>query len=164
MRSTRLISCSMGAAAVCPTRSALAPAYRVLTLTVGGVMSGNGATGRPLSASSAARAMTMEMTNANFGRVRKNLDSGAWRCSGSWSGAIRPTRRPLAPWAHLDDGDELTREQQPIRIVEDRPHQHRPWLLGDLDDTHGRWLRCPPCQVPWPHPATSPRTMRWSLA
>ena len=61
----------MGAATVCSTTSALAPAYWVDTLTVGGVICGNWATGRPMSARIPASVITMEMTKANFGRLMK---------------------------------------------------------------------------------------------
>jgi hypothetical protein len=46
----------------------------VLTLTVGGVISGNWATGRPIRERQPARVMTIEITKANFGREMKNLD------------------------------------------------------------------------------------------
>src|SRR6516162_5277559 len=74
MRSTPLTCCSMGAATVSATTTALAPGYWQVTWTEGGVISGYWAMGR---AYRAAMTMTIEMTQAAMGRSMKNFASMA---------------------------------------------------------------------------------------
>src|SRR4029079_4967858 len=66
MFSTPTICCSIGAATVSATTWALAPGYWQLTDTVGGVISGYWATGRPTTDTAPARVRTMEMTDARI--------------------------------------------------------------------------------------------------
>jgi hypothetical protein len=74
MSSTPMICCSSGWATVCSTTSASAPGNTAETLTCGGTMSGNWATGRRVRATRPATVITIEMTNARRGRSMKSED------------------------------------------------------------------------------------------
>ncbi len=69
MFSTPFTCCSMGAVTVSSTTSALAPGYDVVTLTVGGVMSGMLDTGNRGIDRTPSSTITMEMTIAKIGRL-----------------------------------------------------------------------------------------------
>ena len=68
------LSCSsMGAATVLERVSALAPGKVAVTTTVGGAICGYCAIGNCTAAVSPASTMIMDKTDANIGRVIKNL-------------------------------------------------------------------------------------------
>src|SRR5687768_13377452 len=71
--STPLAFCSMGVATDCSRVMASAPVYVVVTLTSGGTMSGNWATGRALMATRPAITMRIDRTMATTGRLTKKL-------------------------------------------------------------------------------------------
>ena len=75
MSSTPLTCCSIGAAMVVATTSALAPGYWQLTCTVGGVMRGYCASGKENSATPPASVMTMDSTAAKIGRSMKKREN-----------------------------------------------------------------------------------------
>ncbi len=74
MFSTPMTSCSIGAATVSATTVALAPGYVAFTSTVGGVISGNWATGNTPTATAPAMTITMDITLAKIGCSMKNLE------------------------------------------------------------------------------------------
>ena len=65
----------MGTPTVRATVSASAPGYEADTLTVGGVMSGNCATGSEFIVSRPAITMSMASTVANIGLSMKNFEN-----------------------------------------------------------------------------------------
>src|SRR5205085_811801 len=67
MRSAPFTCCSIGAATLFVTTSALAPGYVALTVICGGVISGYWAMGRLNIATAPASVMTIEMTDAQIG-------------------------------------------------------------------------------------------------
>src|SRR5712675_2445858 len=75
MPSTPLTCCSIGAATVSATTSALAPGYDADTSTVGGAMSGYCATGSVRMAIAPPSTMTMDSTEAKIGRLMKNAEN-----------------------------------------------------------------------------------------
>src|SRR6185369_1935532 len=92
MFSTPLICCSSGATTVLATTSALAPGNWPVTLTVGGAMSGNWATGRRAS-DTIPRMMNMtETTPAKIGRSMKKCEmrmgGAAPADSARWPGLV----------------------------------------------------------------------------
>src|SRR4051794_40424608 len=74
MPSTPLTCSSIGAATVSRTVWELAPGYRAVTRTVGGVTSGYCAIGKVHMATKPARVMTTEMTVAKMGRSMKKRE------------------------------------------------------------------------------------------
>ena len=74
MPSTPLTCSSIGAPTVRATVSALAPGYTADTCTVGGVISGNCATGNDSSATTPANTISKASTVAKIGLFIKNLD------------------------------------------------------------------------------------------
>src|SRR5436305_14285206 len=81
--STPLTCCSMGAATVSATTTALAPGYWQVTWTEGGVISGYWAMGRATRDARPAMTITIEMTQAAMGRSMKKRASMAGLPSGS---------------------------------------------------------------------------------
>ena len=75
MSSTPLTCCSIGAATVSATTWALAPGYVAETWTVGGVISGYCAIGRPLRVTTPAITITIETTVAKIGLSMKNFEN-----------------------------------------------------------------------------------------
>ena len=75
MFSTPFTCCSIGAVTVSWSTEAFAPGYVVVTLTVGGVMSGIDATGRSGIEMAPASTMTMETTIAMIGRLTKREEN-----------------------------------------------------------------------------------------
>src|SRR2546421_4417273 len=75
MCSTPLTSCSIGAATVSASTCGFAPGYRAVTITVGGTMSGNWATGSWTIARAPTRTMTMDKTAAKIGRSMKKWEN-----------------------------------------------------------------------------------------
>ena len=76
MFSTPFTCCSSGVATDCSTSTADAPTYVVVTLIIGGTMSGNCEIGRPCITMKPTRTRTMEITIATIGRLTKNFDMG----------------------------------------------------------------------------------------
>src|SRR5436190_3927997 len=74
MPSTPLTCASMGAATVSRTVTALAPGYRAVTCTVGGVTLGYCSTGNVRQATIPARTRTIDRTEAKIGRSMKKLE------------------------------------------------------------------------------------------
>src|ERR1700753_335819 len=74
MLSTPLISCSMGEATVSETTSAVAPAKRAVTCTVGGAMSGNSETGNARNEMMPTNVKMIESTAAKIGRSIKKWE------------------------------------------------------------------------------------------
>jgi len=74
MLSAPLTCCSMGAATLFATTSALAPGYVAETVMVGGVMSGYCAIGRFTIATAPASVMTIEITAAKIGRSMQKCE------------------------------------------------------------------------------------------
>ena len=66
-------------------------------MTVGGVISGYWATGKPSDAMIPAMTMTMEMTDAKIGRLMKKRDMIGWF----------PCLVPLIAWPGLQTGYQL---------------------------------------------------------
>src|SRR5690349_10698772 len=75
MRSTPLTCCSIGNATVLISVLALAPGYRVVTCTTGGVIGGYCATGSTLNATAPTSTITMASTFERIGRSMKNLEN-----------------------------------------------------------------------------------------
>src|ERR1700733_2379224 len=92
MLSTPLISCSMGEATVSETTSAVAPAKRAVTWTVGGAMSGNSETGSARNEMMPTSVRMIESTAAKIGRSIKK-----------WEKRIVYSLKAAAPRL-LDDG------------------------------------------------------------
>jgi hypothetical protein len=69
-----LISCSIGEATVSDTTSAVAPANRVVTCTVGGAMSGNSEIGKARKEMTPMRVRMIERTAAKIGRSTKKCE------------------------------------------------------------------------------------------
>jgi hypothetical protein len=74
MLSTPLISCSMGEATVSETTSAVAPANRAVTCTVGGAMSGNSEIGNARNEMTPTNVRMIESTAAKIGRSMKKWE------------------------------------------------------------------------------------------
>src|SRR4051812_36369111 len=77
MPSTPLTCCSIGAATVLATTSALAPGKDADTSTVGGVISGYCVTGSRTTKIPPARVMTIDSTEAKMGRLMKKRENTA---------------------------------------------------------------------------------------
>src|SRR5579859_4317640 len=75
MPSTPFTCCSIGAATVSATTSALAPGYDADTSTVGGAISGYCASGNVNSAMVPPNTMTIDSTEAKIGRLMKKLEN-----------------------------------------------------------------------------------------
>src|SRR5262245_19249483 len=75
MPSTPFTCCSIGAATVLATSSALAPGKTAVTSTVGGAISGYCATGSVHSARKPPNVTTMDSTEAKIGRSMKNFEN-----------------------------------------------------------------------------------------
>src|SRR6266853_3076259 len=75
MLSTPLISCSIGEATVSDTTSAVAPAKRVVTCTVGGAISGNSAIGNARKEMTPTSVRMIERTAAKIGLSMKKCDN-----------------------------------------------------------------------------------------
>src|SRR5262249_26256495 len=75
MPSTPLTCCSIGAATVSATTTALPPGYEQETCTVGGEISGYWATGRLRRASVPVSVMTSDSTTAKIGRSMQKRES-----------------------------------------------------------------------------------------
>src|SRR5688572_25765547 len=112
MFSTPFTCCSMGATTVLATTSALAPGYWPVTLTTGGAISGNWATGRRQSETSPRMMNTIETTPAKIGRSMK-------KCEMRMGLAVRSVGARGVALHHCGGGGQLRSDLE----ARPRPHQ-----------------------------------------
>src|SRR5882757_1616183 len=89
MSGTPFTCCSIGAATVRATTSALAPGYWAVTCTVGGVISGYCSIGRRHSEMAPMRIVITAITFAKIGRSMKNLENIVKGCHAEVSRGVR---------------------------------------------------------------------------
>src|SRR5262249_4684315 len=135
MPSTPETCSSMGAATVSRTVWALAPGYRAVTSTVGGVTSGYCATGRVNTATPPASTKMTEMTVAKIGRSIKNLEIPPRRLLRSRPlPTCHATLLPHRPDRHVEPHHRQDGEHPGGRPQHDRPgelnHPGRPEQEG----------------------------------
>src|SRR5262245_4815262 len=115
MRSTPLISCSIGVATVLATVFALAPGNVAVTVTVGGATSGYCAIGRPTSDTTPTIVTTIDSTIAKIGRAMKKCEMfTGWPSLGNhgFDGLVQPRAQQT-----LDDDAVVGLERRRLRIA-----------------------------------------------